>query len=402
MKLITKIHGKNYDLTNFKHPGGVIPIYLADRKDATVLYELYHPVSNRKMIDKILENYQINEKTNIIEDNSFDYQITKNDLFVDEVKNEVKKYFTNIAKKYNCSLISATKFSYQKIFENISVIFLLWFNIYLYNQDYLFTLFTIPILYLIFVLNNWHDAAHFALTSNKTLELISVPLYNFLWSGKNWYENHNYFHHCYTNILNKDYDLEDELPTKENKKKVGKSKISIVIEIIRNIFYHNMYHPRLKMKFFTVFVMQDIIFITLRFVLLYNFFYKFSFWKVIHFIFMLFVMLVYFLLVTKVNHHHNSCYVKNQNLYRHLIITAYNILPESHLMRILTGGLNCQIEHHIFPSVNSCHLTSLSKIVKRLCKKYNIKYNESNNFIHTVYDTYKTLQKIKSGDIIME
>lgn len=30
MKIITKIHGKNYDLTNFKHPGGVIPIYLAD------------------------------------------------------------------------------------------------------------------------------------------------------------------------------------------------------------------------------------------------------------------------------------------------------------------------------------------------------------------------------------
>ena len=50
------------------------------------------------------------------------------------------------------------------------------------------------ILFTLFVLNNWHDAAHFALTNNKTLELITVPLFNFLWSGKNWYENHNYFH----------------------------------------------------------------------------------------------------------------------------------------------------------------------------------------------------------------
>ena len=80
--------------------------------------------------------------------------------------------------------------------------------------------------------------------------------------------------------------------------------------------------------------------------------------------------------------------------YKHQIITAYNVSPSSHFMRFLTGGLNCQIEHHLFPSVNSCHLPALSKIIKPLCKKYNIKYNESPSLLLTLYDTYKTIQNI--------
>ena len=97
MNIKTLIHGKLYDLTNFKHPGGMIPLYLADNKDATVLYELYHPLSNRKMIDKILSKYEIHEKLDIKEDDSYNYDITKNDLFVMEFKSMCRDYFKNIA-----------------------------------------------------------------------------------------------------------------------------------------------------------------------------------------------------------------------------------------------------------------------------------------------------------------
>ena len=48
------------------------------------------------------------------------------------------------------------------------------------------------------------------------------------------------------------------------------------------------------------------------------------------------------------------------------IITATNIKTDSYIMRILSGGLNYQIEHHLFPSVNSCHLSEISKIVKNV------------------------------------
>lgn len=36
-----------------------------------------------------------------------------------------------------------------------------------------------------------------------------------------------------------------------------------------------------------------------------------------------------------------------------------------------------QIEHHLFPSVNHCHLKKLVPHVKKLCQKYNIHYSEA-------------------------
>lgn len=36
-----------------------------------------------------------------------------------------------------------------------------------------------------------------------------------------------------------------------------------------------------------------------------------------------------------------------------------------------------QIEHHLFPSVNHCHLPQLVPEVKRLCLKYDIHYPEA-------------------------
>ena len=65
-------------------------------------------------------------------------------------------------------------------------------------------------------------------------------------------------------------------------------------------------------------------------------------------------------------------------------------------MRIYSGGLNCQIEHHLFPSVNSCHLPALAQIIKPLCQKHNIKYNESSNLFHAIQDTIKTIQRLKT------
>ena len=50
----TKIHGKLYNLTNFKHPGGIIPLHLINGEDSTCLFETYHPVSNRNLLNKIL------------------------------------------------------------------------------------------------------------------------------------------------------------------------------------------------------------------------------------------------------------------------------------------------------------------------------------------------------------
>jgi linoleoyl-CoA desaturase len=38
------------------------------------------------------------------------------------------------------------------------------------------------------------------------------------------------------------------------------------------------------------------------------------------------------------------------------------------------GGLNFQIEHHLFPKVCHMHLGALSRIVRRTCEDYGVRY----------------------------
>jgi linoleoyl-CoA desaturase len=46
-----------------------------------------------------------------------------------------------------------------------------------------------------------------------------------------------------------------------------------------------------------------------------------------------------------------------------------------------TGGLNFQVEHHLFPKVSHIHYYKISQIVRDLCKKYNVTYNEYPTFL---------------------
>ena len=45
-------------------------------------------------------------------------------------------------------------------------------------------------------------------------------------------------------------------------------------------------------------------------------------------------------------------------------------------MNWFTGGLNHQIEHHIFPHISHIHYTDIAKIVKKTAKEFNLPYNE--------------------------
>jgi linoleoyl-CoA desaturase len=42
----------------------------------------------------------------------------------------------------------------------------------------------------------------------------------------------------------------------------------------------------------------------------------------------------------------------------------------------LVGGLNFQIEHHLFPKISHIHYPALSEIVRKACAEYGIPYLE--------------------------
>ena len=60
----------------------------------------------------------------------------------------------------------------------------------------------------------------------------------------------------------------------------------------------------------------------------------------------------------------------------HQIRTTANFATGYKTLTWFLGGLNFQIEHHLFPKVSHIHYPALSKIIKQTCKDYNIQYLE--------------------------
>ena len=60
----------------------------------------------------------------------------------------------------------------------------------------------------------------------------------------------------------------------------------------------------------------------------------------------------------------------------HQIQTTANFATKSKLVSWLVGGLNFQIEHHLFPKISHVHYPAISKIVKQTCADFKLKYNE--------------------------
>lgn len=74
------------------------------------------------------------------------------------------------------------------------------------------------------------------------------------------------------------------------------------------------------------------------------------------------------------------------SFYEHQIEQSHNFATDSWLCFYVSGGLNLQIEHHLFPGVNHCHLRELAPLVKALCQKHGIVYQESKTgFLEALY-----------------
>jgi linoleoyl-CoA desaturase len=59
----------------------------------------------------------------------------------------------------------------------------------------------------------------------------------------------------------------------------------------------------------------------------------------------------------------------------HQIETAVDFARESWFLTWYLGGLNFQIEHHLFPKICHVHYPALSPIVEATCQAHGIRHN---------------------------
>lgn len=78
----------------------------------------------------------------------------------------------------------------------------------------------------------------------------------------------------------------------------------------------------------------------------------------------------------------------------HQVLASHNYSGDSLLSLHFSGGLNLQIEHHLFPSIHYIHYPALSKIVKETCKEFNLPYILSPSMLGAVTKHYAQLKQM--------
>ena len=80
----------------------------------------------------------------------------------------------------------------------------------------------------------------------------------------------------------------------------------------------------------------------------------------------------------------------------HEMETTANFGPRNRLLRWYVGGLNYQIEHHLFPRVCSIHYPAISPIVQRLAAEHGLPYHSHATFLGAIGSHLRTLRRLGS------
>ncbi len=252
--------------------------------------------------------------------------------------------------------------------------------------------------------NIMHDGAHGSFSNQKIVNQMAAISLNVL--GANvfmWKTKHNIVHHTYTNIegMDDDIDLKPFLRLCHSQKRYGIHKFQyLYFWMAYSLFYFFWVFFSDYNKYFTRKIGEMQI---LKISLLEHF----SFWgfKILHLFLFIFIpiyscgflaWLVGFLtygffagivLSTVFQLAHtveatqfpllNKITGKVEDEWAiHQLRTTANFATKNKLISWFTGGLNFQIEHHLFPYISHIHYPALSTIVRQVCKEYNIVYNE--------------------------
>ncbi len=85
----------------------------------------------------------------------------------------------------------------------------------------------------------------------------------------------------------------------------------------------------------------------------------------------------------------------------HQIRTTANFAPGSKAITWFVGGLNYQIEHHLFPRVSHIHYPEISKIVRRKCLEAGLTYHSLPTMGAAVASHYRVMRSLGYNEQII-
>jgi linoleoyl-CoA desaturase len=81
----------------------------------------------------------------------------------------------------------------------------------------------------------------------------------------------------------------------------------------------------------------------------------------------------------------------------HEMKTTSNFAPENRILSWFLGGLNFQVEHHLFPRVCHVHYPEVRNIVKAIAEKRGVPYLEKQSFSKALLSHIALLKRLGIG-----
>ncbi len=85
----------------------------------------------------------------------------------------------------------------------------------------------------------------------------------------------------------------------------------------------------------------------------------------------------------------------------HQLMTTTNYAPGNRLLSWFVGGLNYQVEHHLFPNICHIHYRKLSQIVSETAKEYNLPYKSLPTFREALRIHWRMLKTLGNGATVL-
>jgi len=265
--------------------------------------------------------------------------------------------------------------------------------------------------------NIMHDGSHRAISTKQWINQLAASTMDLIGGNSYaWKILHVKIHHTHPNVYNVDTDINLNpalyiAPHDSQYRFHGYQQFYAFLLYGIQLFFMNIKHIKVllkartnsyidnhaKLSRFISFIIGKAIYITLAFIIPLQY-YSLLDVLIFYFAIVLFMGLVA-ASVFQVAHLSTPCtfsYKKEPNLYGRWIAqlertTNFRTMP---LFSWFLGGLNFQIEHHLFPSVCHVHYPEISRLVQDVANQHGVPYHQHASFVQALRAHYDFLKKI--------
>jgi|TARA_B110000037_G_scaffold21807_1_gene24269 linoleoyl-CoA desaturase len=270
-------------------------------------------------------------------------------------------------------------------------------------------------------MNVMHDANHESFSSRKWVnKLMGSTIYILAGNDYNWKVQHNVLHHTYTNIQGHDEDIDAGRIIRFSKHtkwlKIHKFQkyysfflygLLTLNWAVTTDFKQSYQYLKRKLSYgkfpnpatqWTKLIIGKIVYYTLWVVLPLSI--GFAWYEVLIGFFIMhytagIILSVVFQLAHVMPNTEMPAPDKLGNIKNtwaiHQLYTTSNFAPKNWLVKFFTGGLNHQVEHHLFSHISHIHYDKLAKIVKHTAQEFSLPYNEYKTMTKAVMEHYRQL-----------